>query len=37
MGVWLSMAAMCVAICWMLQEWISPEWAIAGGLILAVD
>ncbi len=35
-GVWLSMAAMCTAICWMLQEWISPEWALVGGLILAM-
>ena len=35
-GVWLSMAAMCAAICWMLQEWISPEWAFAGALILAI-
>lgn len=35
-GVWLSMAAMCAAICWMLQEWISPEWAMAGGLILVM-
>jgi hypothetical protein len=36
LGVWLSMAAMCMAICWMLQEWISPEWALAGGLIVAM-
>jgi hypothetical protein len=35
-GVWLSMAAMCMAICWMLQEWISPEWGLLGGLILAM-
>jgi hypothetical protein len=35
-GVWLSMAAMCAAVCWMLQEWISPEWAMVGALILGI-
>ncbi len=31
-GVWLSMALMCGAICWMLQTWVSPRWAVIGGL-----
>ena len=32
-GVMLSTALMCAAICWMLQAWVSPEWALVGGAL----
>jgi hypothetical protein len=33
-GVLLSTAAMCMAMTWMLQGWMEPEWALIGGTLV---
>lgn len=33
-GVWLSCGLLAAALCWALQGWVSPEWALVGAVIV---
>ncbi len=35
-GVWISFALFCGALCWMLQAWLPPRWALLGALLMTV-
>jgi hypothetical protein len=35
-GVWLSSALACAAICWMLRAWVRPRWALLGSLLVSL-
>jgi hypothetical protein len=35
-AVWILCAAMCAVLCWMLQAWTTPVWALFGALLAVV-
>jgi hypothetical protein len=36
-GVWMSFALMCAAICWMLYAWVPHRWALFGGFLAIIN
>ena len=35
-GVWISVALACSAICWTLQAWVPARWALFGAFLIAL-
>ena len=36
-GVWLSSALACGAVCWMLRAWVGPTWGFFGALLMLLQ
>ena len=36
LGVYVTAALFCYALCWMLQGWLPPGWALLGGLLVSM-
>jgi hypothetical protein len=35
-GLWVGTAMACMALCWMLLQWVPPRWALLGSLLTCV-